>query len=248
MELQSQLGQQQIEFLQQLKQKDEYIQAVQMSLQQQVDELRCQLQQKDQQIADIRDQLLQKGEQLAAVHQNMETKQQMITSLERQLKEEAEQLTQVEVELAENAQQFERRLQHRDQQLAIYEERLHGIKRKQLEERQEVGRQVAEVDRKIQEANTKFLQDSNQTLIEVADLRMRLGQVETSLREEQGGVDMQLKKKSGELMSMAESVDWRRRVPVHIGGQTGEEYTDPQERTKRKEHDQLGMTRKKEFQ
>ena len=63
--------------------------------------------------------------------------------------------------------------------------------------------------------------------------------------------DMQLKKKPGELISMAESVDWRRRVsqtgrplrpPAH-----NEEYTDPQERTKRKEHDQLGMTRKKSF-
>lgn len=130
----------------------------------------------------------------------------------------------------------------------------------------EVGRQVDEVDRKIQEANTKFLQDLNPTLIDVADLRMRLGQVETSLREEQDRGDMQLKKKPGELMSMAKTVDWTRightgsllRIPVHSGvgakvssqthlqppsGQTGEGCTDPQERTKRKEHDQLGMTR-----
>jgi len=129
-ELEGQLRQQRVKFLQQLKQKDEYIQAVQVSLQQQVDELRCQLQQKDQQIADIRDQLLQKGEQLAPVHQYMETKQQMITSLERQLKGQAEQITRVEVELAKNAQQFERRLQHKDQQLAMYEKRLLGVERK----------------------------------------------------------------------------------------------------------------------
>jgi len=108
MELERLLTQQQMEFQQQLRQKDEELQAIQKSLQQQVDiakELRGQLQQKDQQIADIRDQLLQKGEQLAAVHQNMEAKQQTITNLERQLKGEAQRLARVEAEVTENTQQ-----------------------------------------------------------------------------------------------------------------------------------------------
>ena len=156
------LREQRMEFQQQLKQKDEALQAIQKSLQQQVgvtQELRGQLQQKDQQIADIRDQLLQRGKQIAAVHQNMEAKQQTITNLERQLKGEAQWLAQVEAEVTENTKQFvkmESKLQDKDQQLTMHErkneKRLGDVERKRLEEKQEVSRRVAAVYKEVQEA------------------------------------------------------------------------------------------------
>ena len=267
MELEEKLRQQQIEFQQQLKQKDEDIQAIKVSSQQEVVELMGQLQQKDQQ---MQDELLQRGEQITSVEQHMEARQQEI---ERQLKGEADQLARVKSELAENAQQLvnmDRWLLDKDQQLEQKnEKRLGDIERKQLEEKQEIGRQV---DRKIQEGH-------NQTRVEIDDLRMRIGLVETSRREEQVQVkelleksNETLRRKPGELMGMPEGVDWRRielsrlaptgsllRMPVlrltglpkvsvqtHVQqgcGQAGEDAYPrerfEQEQTSRKEQDQL---------
>ena len=184
-----QLRQQRVEFPQQLKQE---IQAVREPLQHQ-------LQKKDQQIADIRDQLLQRGEQIATLQQNVEQKQRLITNLERQLNGEAERLARVEVVVAENAQQFvkmERRLEDRDQKLATYEreneKRLGDVERIHWEEKDEVGRRVAEVDKKVEQAKIKFQEGCNQTAIEITDLRKRVEQMETSLGEERGQVNEKL--------------------------------------------------------
>ena len=165
---------------------------------------------------------------------------------------------------------MDRWLLDKDQQLEQKnEKRLGDIERKQLEEKQEIGRQV---DRKIQEGH-------NQTRVEIDDLRMRIGLVETSRREEQVQVkelleksNETLRRKPGELMGMPEGVDWRRiefsrlaptgsllRMPVlrltglpkvsvqtHVQqgcGQAGEDAYPrerfEQEQTSRKEQDQL---------
>ena len=175
------LREQRVEFQKQLKQKEEDIQAIQLSLQQQVDvsqELRGQLQQKDQQIADIRDELLQRGEQIATIQQTMEGKQQLISNLERQLKGEAERLTRVAADVAENAQQFvkvERRLQDKLEQmessfgeeqdqvkekLEANENRLDGVERKQQEEKLEITRRLAEIDKMVEEKGEEQLETS----------------------------------------------------------------------------------------
>ena len=139
---------------------------------------------------------MQRSKQIATIQQNMEGKQQAI---ERQLKGEAERLARVESDMTDSARQFvkvERRLQDRDQQLVTYEreseKRLGDVERKQLEEKHEVGKRVAEVDKKLEEAMIQFKEGCNQTVIELADLNERLEQMESSVGKEQDKVKEKL--------------------------------------------------------
>jgi len=122
---------------------------------------------------------LQKGEQIAAVQQNMEAKQQMITQ-----------------QIAE----LERRLQDKDQQLTTYDPK--NEKQLEMKQREEVSRQVAEVDKKVQAAKTQLQQGCNQTVVEISGLKQGIEQVETSLEEEQG----QMKELNGKLEESNEAV------------------------------------------
>jgi len=71
----------------------------------------------------------------------------------------------------------------------MHEKWLGDVERKQLEEKQEVSRRVVEVDKKGEEAKIQFQEGCNQTVVEIADLRKRIEQMETSLRDEQNQVN-----------------------------------------------------------
>ena len=80
--------------------------------------------------------------------------------------------------------ELERRLQDKDQQLTTYDPK--NEKQLEMKQREEVSRQVAEVDKKVQAAKTQLQQGCNQTGVEISGLRTGIEQVETSLEEEQG--------------------------------------------------------------
>jgi len=69
---------------------------------------------------------------------------------------------------------------------------LGDVERKRLEEKQEVSRRVAKVDKKIEEAKIQFQEGRNQTVVEIADLRKRIEEIETSLRDEQNQVNKKM--------------------------------------------------------
>ena len=173
------LQEQRVEFQQQLKQRDEEIQAIQESLHRQVG-FSQELQDK------------------------LEEKQRKIAKLEKQLQAKTEQLTQVEGKLTKNARQ----LAKVDGMLQNEHQKLVKLERKQQEEKQEVNRQLAEVDEKVEEKGkelqTQFQRGNDQMDEEMTGLRRRIKQVEASLVEGLGqlkGVNEKARKLEKQLMT-----------------------------------------------